>query len=157
MTEWQKNKEQSYWKQNVDAALQAYEELQANLARQGAGNPAAYGEFVQRRQTIEQQLRELDDCKRQVGELNTQADACLQHLLTTRRALTASRRNFVRDVLRGNRYVRIRVVPYGARETVESQFRQLLQREEGGFEKDIGSPNGEGLLGQLYRSDNTDV
>ena len=108
---------------------------------------------------IEQQLRELDDCKRQVGELNTQADACLQHLLTTRRALTASRRNFVRDVLRGNRYVRIRVVPYGARETVESQFRQLLQREEGGFEKDIGSPNGEGLLGELYRSENgvTDV
>ena len=159
VTEWQKNKEQSYWKQNVDAALQAYEELQANLARQGAGNPAAYGEFVQRRQTIEQQLRELDDCKRQVGELNTQADACLQHLLTTRRALTASRRNFVRDVLRGNRYVRIRVVPYGARETVESQFRQLLQREEGGFEKDIGSPNGEGLLGELYRSENgvTDV
>ena len=159
VTEWQITKEQSDWKQSVDAALQAYEELQANLARQGAGNPAAYGEFVQRRQTIEQQLRELDDCKRQVGELNTQADACLQHLLTTRRALTASRRNFLRDVLRGNRYVRIRVVPYGARETVESQFRQLLQREEGGFEKDIGSPNGEGLLGELYRSENgvTDV
>ena len=159
VTEWQKNKEQSSWQQSVDAAVQSYEELQANLARQGAGNPAAYGELVQYRQTIEQQLKQLDERKRQVGALNTQADACLQQLLKIRRDLTASRRKFLKDVLNGNRYVRIQVVPYGARETVEGEFRDLLQRGEGGFEKDIGSPNGEGLLGELYRGENgaTDV
>lgn len=150
VSNWGTSKDASSWKQNLDAAAQAYRGLQENLAREGAGNPAAYGEFVQRRQAIEQQLRELDERRRQVGTLNEQADACLQQLLDIRRELTASRRNFLMDVLRGNRYVRIRVVPYGARETVESEFRRLLQRGEGGFEKDIGSPNGEGLLGQLY-------
>ena len=153
VTEWQEKRQQSSWKKGVDAAIQAYETLQADLARHGAGNPTAYGEFVQHRQTIEQELRELDERKRQVGTLNKQADACLRHLLDIRRELTASRRDFLKDVLNGNRYVRIRVVPYGARETVESQFRRLLQREEGGFERDIGSPNGEGLLGQLYGTD----
>ena len=156
VSNWVKSKSASTWKQNLDAAAQAYHELQENLAREGAGNPAAYGEFVQHRQTIEQRLKELDERKRQVGALNTQADACLQQLLNIRRDLTASRRKFLKDVLNGNRYVRIQVVPYGARETVESEFRQLLQRGDGGFEKDIGSPNGEGLLGQLY-GNNTDA
>ena len=153
VSNWGNSKDASSWKQNLDAATQAYRNLQENLAREGAGNPAAYGEFVQRRQAIEQQLKELDERKRQVGVLNRQADDCLRQLLDIRRELTASRRNFLTDVLRGNRYVRIQVVPYGARETVEGKFRQLLQRGEGGFEKDIGSPNGEGLLGQLYGID----
>ena len=156
VSNWGKSKSASTWKQNLDAAAQAYQELQENLAREGAGNPAAYGEFVQYRQTIEQQLKQLDERKRQVGTLNSQADACLQQLLKIRRDLTVSRRIFLTDVLRGNQYVRIQVVPYGARETVESKFRQLLQRADGGFEKDIGSPNGEGLLGQLY-GNNTDA
>ena len=70
--------------------------------------------------------------------------------------LNAQKPQTYKDVLNGNRYVRIQVVPYGARETVESEFRQLLQRGDGGFEKDIGSPNGEGVLGQLY-GNNTDA
>ncbi|MFH1965290.1 MAG: AAA family ATPase, partial [Acidobacteriota bacterium] len=57
---------------------------------------------------------------------------------------------FLDEVLEGNHYVRIHVVPYGAREAVEAEFRQLLQREGEGFGKDIGSPGREGLLGELY-------
>lgn len=65
--------------------------------------------------------------------------------------MTESRRQFLQDTLCENRYVQIEVVPYGARETVEHEFRRLLQRENGGFEKDIGSPGVEGLLGELYK------
>ena len=56
-----------------------------------------------------------------------------------------------------NQYVRIQVAPYGARETVESEFRLLLQREDGTFEKDIGSPNEGGLLGELYGNGAPDI
>ncbi len=153
--EWRKSKDESSWKQSVEAAAQAYQELRDNLAREGAGDPAAYGEFVQRRQTIEQQLKELDERKKQVEELKEQADAHLQRLVGIRRELTESRRKFLNDVLSENRYVRIQVVPYEARETVEGEFRRLLQREDRGFEKDIGSPGGEGLLGELYRNSNS--
>jgi len=59
--------------------------------------------------------------------------------------MTESRRKFLNDILSENHYVRIQVVPYGARETAEDEFRRLLQREDGGFEKDIGSTGGEGL------------
>ena len=151
VTEWRKNRDESTWKQTVDAAKQAYVELREKLEREGAGNPAAYGDFVQRRQDIEQRLKKMDELKVHVVNLNHQADACLRHLLEIRRELTASRRTFLEDVLRDNRYVRIQVLPYGARETVEMEFRQLLQRGEGGFGKDIGSPDEGGLLGELYK------
>lgn len=156
VSDWGNSKDASSWKRDLDAAAQAYRKLQDNLAREGAGNPAAYGEFVQNRQTIEQQLKELDERKRQVGALNSEADACLQHLLKIRRELTASRRSFLRKVLSDNGYVRIQVVPYAARENVENDFRQLLQKTDGSFGKDIGSPNGEGLLGKVYGT-NTDA
>ena len=152
VAEWLKNRDESSWKQAVDAATQAYVELREKLEREGAGNPVAYGEFVQRRQGIEQRLKKMDELKVQVVNLNNQADACLRHLLGIRRELTASRRLFLEEVLRDNRYVRIQVLPYGARETVEMEFRQLLQRG-GGFKKDIGSPDEGGLLGELYKED----
>ena len=150
VVEWRKNKNESSWKKCVEEAVQAYQELKENLALESAGDPAAYGEFVQRRQTIEQQLNELQERKKQVVELKKQADAQLQRLMEIRRELTENRRKFLSSVLRDNPYVQIRVVPYGAREIVESEFRRLLRKEDGSFDKDIGSPDGQGLLGELY-------
>ena len=154
VTGWQKKKGESSWKQSVDASVGRYQELREKLEKEGAGDPAAYGELVQRRQSIEQRLKELGERKTQVEKLKEQANESLQRLLAIRRELTELRRRFLDKVLSENRYVKIRVVPYGAKETVEEEFRRLLQREDGGFDKDIGSPSGEGLLGTLYGNGN---
>lgn len=136
---------------SVDAAVQAYEGLKENLALEGVGDePTAYGIFVERRREIEHQLKELAGRKEKVRELKDQADECLCNLLEIRRNLTRARREFLDEVLSDNRHVRIKVVPYGAREHVESELRRLLQKEEAHFERDIGEPGGEGLLGELY-------
>ena len=45
VVEWRKSRDESSWKQGVDAAMQAYQELTENLSREGAGDPAAYGEL----------------------------------------------------------------------------------------------------------------
>ncbi|MFV2072208.1 MAG: TrlF family AAA-like ATPase [Thermoanaerobaculales bacterium] len=150
VTEWREKRDESSWKQSVDATVEKYQELREKLEKEGAGDPAAYGELVQRRQSIEQRLKELGERKTQVEELKIQADESLLQLLKIRRELTELRRKFLDNVLSENQYVRIQVVPYGAKETVEEEFRRLLQREDGGFEKDIGSPGGEGLLSTLY-------
>ncbi len=152
IAEWRKNKDESSWKRNVDAALQAYEDLKSNLAREGAGDPAEYGQLVQHMQNIEQQLKDLKGRRNDVDELKKKAVEQLQKLVQIRRELTGRRKEFLTKILNGNRYVQIDVIPYGARETVESEFRDLLQRGQGGFEKDIGSPDGEGLLGKLYKN-----
>ena len=75
----------------------------------------------------------------------------MEKMIEIRRELTKSRRDFLNGVLSENQYVRIRVIPYGATDTVEAEFRRLLQREGSSFERDIGLPSGGGLLGKLYR------
>ncbi len=149
LAEWRKNKGESSWKQGVVVAEQAYRELKESLAREGENDPAGYGELVQRRQFIEKRLEELKESKKQVKEIENQADEQLKKMIEIRNELTKSRRDFLSGVLRENQYVRIDVVPYGATDTVEAEFRRLLQRESG-FERDIGLPNGGGLLGKLY-------
>ena len=148
--EWQKQKGESKWKAAVDAAGASYEELKSKLAKQGAGDPNAYGQLVTRRQEIEKRLKEFDGRKKDVSDLETQANASLDSLLALRRELTRLRSEFLDTVLGSNKYVDIQVSPYGARETVERDFRELIQRADGGFEKDIGSPGNSGILGNLY-------
>jgi len=151
VTEWSKTREESSWKQAVDAAIAGYEELRQRLALEGAGDPSTYGELVQRRQAIEARLQDFESRRKQVESVRREADSCLAGLLTLRRELTERRKKFIEKVLAGNAYVRIQVTPYGARETVEGEIRTLIQREGGGFEKDIGSTgSGDGLLGGLY-------
>lgn len=150
LSEWQRERAGSAWKKAVDAALLAYDSLRARLSEEGAGDPSAYGELVQRRQAIEQHLKELDDRKKQVESLREQAAASLSRLLAIRRELTEQRKSFLQTVLEDNRYVRIRVLAYGARDSVETELRDMIQRSDRAFEKDIGSPDGEGILGELY-------
>lgn len=151
LAQWKTDKDKSAWKRAADEAAFAYQALQERLSSQGAGDPASYGMLVQNRQTIEQRLRQMDDLKKQVEELRVQADIRLRHILELRREITNARKRFLDDVLKDNQYVHIEVVPYGSKETVETEFRRLLQREAGGFERDIGAPDGDGLLGELYK------
>lgn len=151
-TLWTKDLEASPWRRAVGSAISDYKSLHDRLAAQGAGDPSAYGELVHRRQVIEQRLEVLENRKQEVATLKDQADASYSSLLVLRRQLTAARRSFLEQVLADNRYVRIGVIPYGGRDTVEAEFRDLIQREDGRFERDIGSPGGGGLLGSIYKS-----
>jgi energy-coupling factor transporter ATP-binding protein EcfA2 len=153
VAEWRKESNASAWKAETDKAVQNYEALQARLDSEGVADSSGYGDHVQRRQEIEKQIKELEGRKSQIAQLGRQADECLHRVVLMRQEITKKRQTFLGKVLEGNLYVRISVVPYGAMETVETEFRSLIQRDSSGFEKDIGSPNGEGLLGEIYADD----
>jgi energy-coupling factor transporter ATP-binding protein EcfA2 len=144
VAQWNKSREESDWKRALDAAISGYEELRRRLADEGAGDPSTYGELVQRRHIIEAHLQDFESRRKQVESVRRESDSCLESLLALRRELTDRRTTFVGEVLANNKYVRIQVTPYGACETVEGEIRTLIQREGGGFEKDI-----EGLISIL--------
>jgi len=150
LAEWTRERDASTWKGAVRAAVTEYDSLRKTLAAQGVADPSTYGELVQRRQAAEGRLRDLEARRRQLDTIRRNADAELSRLGELRRELTTRRTTFLTRVLAANPYVRISVVPYWAREVVEAEFRRILQREGGGFEKDIGQVDGEGLLGDLY-------
>lgn len=147
---WDASLNTSTWKTLADAALVAYRELVERLKQEGVGDSEEYAELVKQREVIEGRLAGLEKQRTQTKMLIDRAAALFQTLLDHRRQLTELRRAFLDEVLSGNQYVRIQIAPYGARDTVEDGLRKLLQRELGGFEKDIGSPGAEGLLGRLY-------
>jgi len=151
VAKWKKERDTSAWKVATDRAILDYTTLQASLESEGVANPSGYGVLVQRRQQIYSKIKELEGRKKQIVDLEKQAVECFERRASLRREITGKRRTFLDDVLKGNSYVQIRVVPYGARETVEAELRRLIQRDTGGFEKDIGAPDSEGLLGNLYR------
>jgi hypothetical protein len=140
----------SSWKTRADAAQNAYRTLVGQLKEMGVADSEAYAEQAKRRQEIEDRLAALEERRAQIRALEAEAAATLSELAMHRRNLTDSRRRFLEGVLNGNRYVQIHVDPYGAKDAADAEFRKLLQREQGGFERDIGSSGGEGLLGRLY-------
>lgn len=145
LDDWRKQKDASLWKSKVDEAIHAYEDLQERLKKEGVADPSEYGALVQRRHLLETKIKELANRKKQITEFEKQADSCLQRVFELRRELTIKRQEFLTRVLKENAYVRISVVPYGAKEEVDVEFRRLIQRESAGFEKDI-----ENMLNSIY-------
>ncbi|HOL04927.1 MAG TPA: AAA family ATPase [Syntrophorhabdaceae bacterium] len=145
LADWRKQKDDSSWKSRVDEAMRAYKDLQERLKQEGVADPSGYGQLVQRRQMLENQIKDFENRRKQIADLQKQASGCLEKIALYRKELTQKRRAFLDEVLEGNPYVRITIVPYGAKDEVEETFRYLIQRETGGFEKDI-----EKLLGNIY-------
>jgi hypothetical protein len=149
---WAERRDSSEWKAAVNSALDAYRQLQERLKQQGAGDPSVYGELVKRRQGVEDRLAEIRRRQDELDGIYKQAAECLDRLGALRQELTQRRREFIGKVLAQNPYVRIQVIPYGGKDAAESELRRLLQRDGGGFEKDIGKPgDGDTLLGRLYQ------
>ncbi|MBM4044428.1 MAG: ABC transporter [Planctomycetes bacterium] len=149
---WKQTREQSVWLSTIKDALDKYEQLRVQLERAGAGDPSEFGRLVQQRQALEERFKDFGSRREALKGLEKKARQSLQQLRDHRRELTRRRAAFVKSVLSGNSYVSIQVLPYDSRESVEDEFRELINRGQGGFEKDIGKPDSEeGLLSSLYR------
>lgn len=147
---WQGVKAQSAWQAEVIMAEEAYKTLRQRLESEGAGDPAEYGRLVQDRQRLEGRLKDIDARRQGLAKIQEDANHSLLALGSIRKELTVRRAKFLENVLADNPYVAISVFPYGGRDQVEAEFRDLINRSGTGFEKDIGSPEGEGFLGLLY-------
>ncbi|HUT44236.1 MAG TPA: hypothetical protein VMW95_07845 [Desulfobacterales bacterium] len=148
---WQKIKKDATWAKSINEAITKYENLRIELADAGIEDPSEYGRLVQKRQSLEERLKTLELRKKSLSELKKQTDECLVKMAEHRRELTRKRTKFLTTLLEQNSFVSIDVIPYGDRESVEENFRRLINREEKKSEKDIGSVvMGNGLLGDLY-------
>jgi DNA repair ATPase RecN len=153
-SDWEKTKDKSTWNNTIHNALDKYEQLVRNLENKGIKEGAGeYGRLVQQRQALEEQLKTLESKRENFASLQRQADARLTEMESLRKELTGHRENFLAAVLENNPYVKINVIPYGDKDSVENEFRKIINRDQGSFERDIGTPEGsEGLLAKLYKS-----
>lgn len=131
---------------------QDYSNLRERLTEADAGTPAAYSYLVKQRQDFEEKLKGFNK-KREILEQHKQdAINCLQEIKEHRVRITELRKAFLEATLAQNPYVQIEVIPYGNKVAVEEELRNLIDRNNGGFDRDIGVVDGnEGILSMLYQ------
>ena len=134
----------------ITAASQEYTGLLGQLSAADAGDPSAYGVLVKQRQDFEDKLKGFDKKRETLAQHQKSAEEYLVKLHEHRALITKLREDFLKDTLVGNSYVQINVIPFGNKLTVEEEFRNLIGRSSGGFDRDIGVVDGdEGLLAYL--------
>lgn len=150
---WRDALEQSQWKKGLSAADSQYRQWMEELRRQGVADPAQFGQLVQRRQLVEQELKTLAQLKETIKDVQTEADRVRDQMIPLRRQLTDNRHAFLTRALRDNRFVRIDVRPYQCTpEEAEAGFRALIGRTDDRLQDDILSPDGtKGVIADLYR------
>ncbi len=134
----------------ITTANQEYNDLLGQLSAAGAGDPSAYGVLVKQWQDLEEKLKGFNKKRETLAQHQKIAEECLAKLHEHRAKITKLREDFLKDTLVGNSYVQINVIPFGNKITVEEEFRNLIDRGNGGFDRDIGAVDGdEGLLATL--------
>lgn len=144
-SDWATERDSSAWHGRVAAAAREYQELVDRLALEGAGMPAGYGQLLQNRKALEERLTEIERRKKELADLQAKGRDAQARSLAIRYELTRRRKAFLEETLQGNAHVRIKVIPYGARNQAAEELRNLLQREDGGFDRDI-----ENLVDSIY-------
>ena len=147
--QWLSARDDSDWNKAVIASIHNYEKLIERLKAEEVGDTAAYRELVARYHELEEKLTNIEVRRDELKKVQIQASKSLDKLAGLRRNLTQRRKRFLDEVLADNPYVRIDVIPYGAREMAEIELRRLLQREAGGFEKDIRT-----IIEEIYPIEN---
>lgn len=134
----------------ITAASHEYTALLGQLSAADAGDPSAYGVLVKQRQDFEDKLKGFDKKRETLAQHQKSAEEYLGKINEHRALITKLREDFLKDTLVGNSYVQINVIPFGNKLTVEEEFRNLIGRSGGGFDRDIGVVDGdEGLLAYL--------
>lgn len=141
---------------NIQLAEQEYTVLLGQLTAAGVDDPSGYARLVRNRQELEEKLQKFIQKRQLLTQHQQNSATCLIEIYKHRSKITQLRKDFLRQTLDGNSYVQINVIPYGNKETLEEEFRDLLNCGNGRFERDIGIPNGEeGLLSMLHQEPNS--
>lgn len=138
--------ESSAWQSAHDRVEQQYQEMaESEEIRE------QYSQLMQERRLLENRLRSFEARRNERQGLGREAGELLQEILQHRLELTRRRKEFLASTLDGNPHVRIEVVPFGARETVEAELRDILRLAGTSYARDLGSvDDGESRLGRLY-------
>ncbi|MBF0132525.1 MAG: AAA family ATPase [Magnetococcales bacterium] len=146
---WQSAQSIPTWKQALHDAEENYETLRNKLREEQAGEPNEFGKLLQQRQNLERQLSDMASRRESQEDVRHQAEEKLKHIAQLRQSLTEMRSQFLTTVLTNNRYVQISAVRFGDTDLYENQLRELIDCNAEKFDKVIGTPGQNGLLGMI--------
>lgn len=130
--------EESAWYSQIVDAKTAYDQLKADLQKQGVSDPSEYGRLVQERQRIDAEVKRLDSLQKQRDALKEKAMAQLDEVKAARQAISGNRVDFLKSTLNANPYVRMDLIPYSRDAlSIERSLREVLGAIEGKYTDDL--------------------
>ena len=138
----------SKWHQAVQASIAAYEGLVKEYEEKKSQlSISLYGEWVQQRNQLQQQLKNLDSVRKETESTEKQIEESLASLQELRVDLLEKRRSFLNKVIGASAFVRMELVQYGDVSTLDDEYRSLLNLEDGKFVSSVcDRENKQGLL-----------
>jgi energy-coupling factor transporter ATP-binding protein EcfA2 len=143
----------------ADRSRERYDALVEALRNEGVSDPNEFGILVQGRQRLETEWKTLLSAKEGAVDVTKAADAAQSAICDLRLRLWEHRQEWVETTLRGNRFVRISVEPYGTDpELVARSFREIIGVTDARFAIDIfDEEKSEGLIVDLFRGGSSDA
>jgi hypothetical protein len=149
--DWIKTREKSEWNRKNAEILAQYTLLMDKLAEEGISDIQRYGQLIQNRETLQEQIRTYDSLILSLEEYYIQEKQLLKDITTHRRELTRKRSEFIRKNLAGNKQIRMIILPFGDKRSAEDQIRSVLGLDKNIYAKYIHDPdNKTGIIDRLF-------
>ena len=147
LNQWRVRVERSAWTSAAQRTVANYKALVERLAAENVADPASYGDLIQRRHALESDVSGFAALRVRVDRLQAQAARVLEEMETRRIELLRMRMTQLENVLSGNDFVAMTVVPFGKDPVAsEAAFRESLGRHDDRLEQDVSR-----ILVGLYR------
>jgi len=127
-----------YIKQVSDMEKECQKKIE-ELQYAGFSDPNTLQKLIAQRQDCEMKLKDISKNEQTLDYYKSALSKKGEEILHHRKDLTERRIHFLDLVLDANPYVRIGIVPFNNLNEAITSFRQIIHREQGGFEKDINS------------------
>jgi energy-coupling factor transporter ATP-binding protein EcfA2 len=123
----QKAIDESDWYLKGTETTQQYEEVVQAYAEKGEElNPEQYELWLEQRNEINNQLDELETVQTNLNSKKNQCKTSFKKLYVLRRRLQVKRKKFIQKVIGGNRYVKMQLLPFANKSTIEKKFREHI-------------------------------
>lgn len=128
----------SGWQESVHRADEEHNTLVVELKKEGITDPSEYSRLVQDGQQLDSEIKRLESLQEDYSRLEQQSSLKLERLGRIRRDITSAREIFLNTVLDHNRFVAIKVRPYGYDiSAIEHSLREVIGVHNDRFRSDI--------------------
>ena len=127
LTEWQSEKDAAPWMQEIKSDIKRYEQSRSDLEQQDI-DPERYNMLIMQQKSIQKELDEINEHQTCLQALESEKKEELKKIKKNRKKLSGNRQKFLNSVLQDNRYVSIKILPFGESwDNIEKEIRSILQ------------------------------
>ncbi len=144
-SEWKTRKGSLEITRKIEKNREKHAELIKQRDESSIHDVSNYSTHVEQKLELEKRIQGFAGKRLELNKLKGSTQEVLQKIITHREELTDQRMKFIKTTSEKNEYIGIQVIPLGGINSIEHEFRELINTPSS-FERAIGAPGKEGGL-----------